>query len=194
MSDFLTKIGIDPQQHSADYQAIGDLVHPQSVAKGTVLQRAGDSVSNVFYVKKGLLRSYTIDGNGKIHIFMFAPEGWIIADSVMPDEPCELYIDALEHSEIEMIGKKPFDEALHVIGNSHDRSRNLFRRIRVLQHRVIMLMSASALERYDHFLAAYPDIIQRVPQKMVASYLGITPEALSKVKGDRARLQKKQTE
>lgn len=50
-----------------------------------------------------------------------------------------------------------------------------------------MLMSASALERYDHFVATYPDIVQRVPQKMIASYLGITPEALSKVKGERAR-------
>ncbi|MEL7120336.1 MAG: Crp/Fnr family transcriptional regulator, partial [Bacteroidota bacterium] len=64
----------------------------------------------------------------------------------------------------------------------HDFDR-LVRRLSVLQDRIIMLMSASAKERYQHFLDTYPDIIQRVPQKMIASYLGITPEALSTVKG-----------
>ncbi|MDB4678169.1 hypothetical protein OAE93_00405 [bacterium] len=49
---------------------------------------------------------------------------------------------------------------------------------------MIMLMSASAIERYEHFVNTYPDIVQRVPQKMIASYLGITPEALSKVKSE----------
>ncbi|MEM9982072.1 MAG: Crp/Fnr family transcriptional regulator, partial [Bacteroidota bacterium] len=52
----------------------------------------------------------------------------------------------------------------------------------VLQQRVMMLMSASAIKRYEHFIETYPDIVQRVPQRMIASYLGITPEALSTVK------------
>ncbi|MEO1416556.1 MAG: Crp/Fnr family transcriptional regulator [Bacteroidota bacterium] len=190
MSDFLAKVGIDPQQSHTAIQALKDLIHAQSVPKGTILQRAGDPISNVYYVKKGLLRSYSMDGNGRIHIFMFASEDWIMGDSVMLDEPCELYIDALEHTEIEVIDKRKMDEVLHLLGRSYDQTRYLVRRLRVLQQRVIMLMSASALERYDHFLSAYPDIIQRVPQKMVASYLGITPEALSKVKGDRARRQR----
>jgi len=56
-----------------------------------------------------------------------------------------------------------------------------------LQKRIIMLMSSAAIERYEHFEKTYPNIIQRVPQRMIASYLGITPEALSKVKGDKVR-------
>ena len=52
----------------------------------------------------------------------------------------------------------------------------------VLQKRIILLMSASAIERYEHFIETYPDIVQRVPQKLIASYLGITPEALSAAK------------
>lgn len=56
-----------------------------------------------------------------------------------------------------------------------------------LQNRIIMLMSATAIKRYEHFVDTYPNIIQRVPQRMIASYLGITPEALSKVKGDKFR-------
>jgi hypothetical protein len=63
----------------------------------------------------------------------------------------------------------------------------LAKRISVLQNRVIRLMSASAIERYEAFLKTYPDIVQRVPQKMIASFLGITPEALSKAKGDKMR-------
>ncbi len=59
------------------------------------------------------------------------------------------------------------------------------RRMAVLQKRVIMLMSSTAIERYEHFIETYPDIVQRVPQKMIASYLGITPEALSRAKKER---------
>jgi CRP-like cAMP-binding protein len=65
--------------------------------------------------------------------------------------------------------------------------QRLITRLSVLQQRIIMLMSATAIERYEHFEETYQDIIQRVPQKMIASYLGITPEALSKVKGERRK-------
>ena len=61
------------------------------------------------------------------------------------------------------------------------------KRMAVLQNRVTMLMSASAIDRYDHFLRTYPKIVQRVSQKMIASYLGITPEALSRVKKESHR-------
>jgi CRP-like cAMP-binding protein len=68
------------------------------------------------------------------------------------------------------------------ISKQNPNLKSLFNRLAVLQKRIIMLISASAVERYEHFLQTYPDIIQRVPQKMVASYLGITPEALSRVR------------
>ena len=149
------------------------------VKKGTILQHTGDLNTKAYVVVKGLLRSYTIDKKGKEHIFMFAPEGWIIADILPADVPCELYIDVLEDSEIVVEEKN--------VEPQKDVALLLVKRIYVLQKRVIMLMSSSAIERYEHFEATYPSILQRVPQKMIASYLGITPEALSKVKGDRAR-------
>ena len=150
-----------------------------SVRKGEILQYKGDLNGKVYTVETGLLRSYSIDDKGKEHIFIFAPEGWIIADFNPTDVPCELFIDALEDSTITVrekdLQKRMLDVSL------------LTKRISVLQKRVIMLMSFSAIERYEHFIATYPNIIKRVPQKMIASYLGITPEALSKVKGDKAR-------
>jgi CRP-like cAMP-binding protein len=126
-----------------------------------------------------LLRSYSIDEKGKEHIFMFASEGWIMAENSDPDSPSDLFIDVLEESTI-LVHDKDFSEVDHQF-------EKLIRRLSVLQKRIIMLMSASALERFEHFLETYPDIVQRVPQKMIASYLGITPEALSKVKGDRSK-------
>lgn len=149
------------------------------IKKGEIIQHSGDLNSKIYHVKKGLLRSYTIDEKGKEHIFMFGPEKWTVADGVQPTEPSELFIDALEDSTLIVLDKDPSGE----IPNTQP----LLKRISVLQKRVILLMSASALERFEHFEKTYPDILHRVPQKMIASYLGMTPEALSKVKGKRIR-------
>lgn len=144
------------------------------VKKGQILQRIGDLDSKVYVVNSGLLRSYTIDEKGKEHVFLFAPEDWIIADVVLPIQPCQLFIDALEDSSVTV-----FEKDLKISMISKEKFRN---RIAVMQNRIIMLMSESAWQRYQHFVETYPDIVQRVPQKMIASYLGITPEALSKLR------------
>ncbi len=159
----------------------------RSVKKGEILQRPGETARRAFYVKKGLLRSYTIDEKGKEHIFIFAPEDWYISDidADVHDVKAELFIDAIEDSEIE-----EFDRNLIDINDAkitiHD-FKKLIKRVAVLQKRVIMLMSATAQERYEDFIKTYPSIVQRAPQKMIASYLGITPEALSKIRGIIAR-------
>lgn len=144
------------------------------VSKGQIIQRKGELNTKVYRVESGLIRSYSIDEKGKEHIYMFAPEKWIMADNCEANVPCELFIDALEDSVLivseKTISETEFDFFL------------IFRRLATLQKRIIMLMSSSAIVRYKHFVETYPDIIQRVPQKMIASYLGITPEALSTVK------------
>ncbi len=150
-----------------------------SISKGEILQKSGDLNTKVYHVISGLLRSYTIDEKGKEHIFSFAPENWVIAGSLPPEVPAELYIDAIENSVVRVV-----DKDIRLEGKN---AGALIRRIAVLQKRVIMLMSDSALKRYEHFIQTYPDIVKRVPQKMIASYLGITPEALSKVKSESVR-------
>ncbi len=151
------------------------------VKKGQILQRKGDLNSKVYHVKSGLIRSYSIDEKGKEHIFMFAPEDWILTENVSPEDPCNLFVDAIEDSTIFLEEKNIEEIDVHPL--------KFIKRINVLQKRVIMLMSYSAIERYEDFIKTYPDIVQRVPQKMIASYLGITPEALSAAK--RLRLKKK---
>lgn len=139
------------------------------VNKGQVLQRSLELNSKIYHVKSGLLRSYSIDEKGKEHIFMFAPEGWIIGDNVPPEEPTMLFIDALEDSVVVVAEKRILKE---------NNGKKLIKRIEVLQKRIIQLLSSSALERYEDFIETYPGLSQRVSQRMIASYLGVTPEAL----------------
>lgn len=162
---------------------------PKHFAKGTILQHAGDDCDKVYLVKSGLLKSYTIDAKGKEHIFIFAPEGWIITDieSMQAEAKAELFIETIEDSELVIINRKD----VLAKGLSEDGYKKmtdtLFRRLGVMQRRLIMMMSATAQERYEHFLETYPALPNRVPQRMIASYLGITPEALSKIRGKMAR-------
>ena len=149
--------------------------------KGDFLQYHGSTTTKGFYVKSGLLRSYAIDDNGKEHIFMFAPEGWLISDihSHTLSEPSELFIDAMEDTEYIEIS---YDYINDTKLDKDAAINKLLRRISVLQKRVILLMSANAKQRYEHFIETYPQLLNRVPQKMIASYLGITPEALSNIR------------
>lgn len=131
-----------------------------------------------------------MDEKGKEHVFMFAPEGWLVGDfeSQTFDTPTVLSIDALEDSEIEAIDTENFsilnDMPPRVL---QQQIQKLLRRVSVLQHRVLMLMSATAAARCQEFIKTYPNVSQRVPQRMIASYLGVTPEALSKIRGEIAK-------
>lgn len=160
-----------------------------SFKKGEVIQSSGDLVRQTLYVKKGLLRSYLIDGKGKEHIFMFAPEGWLIADveSLEFHQPSELFIDCLEDTEVISFDKDCLFKAELPKEDIVASSELLYRRIAVLQRRVLMLMSSPAIDRYNYFLKTYPDLPNRVPQHMIATYLGITPQALSTIRGKIAR-------
>jgi len=165
-------------------------IQVKHVAKGEILLRENEKATHSFYVQKGLLRSYVIDKKGKEHIFSFAPEDWLISDmaSQVQNTPSRLFIDAIEDSDIEIFDRTNFEKLGLMSSNTSSAGiKKLLRRVSVLQDRIIMLISATALERYQDFEKTYPNLIQRVPQKMIASYLGITPEALSKVRGEYAR-------
>lgn len=156
--------------------------------KGAVLQDPGQESSKAYFVKSGILRSYTIDEKGKEHVFMFAPEGWIISDieSQAFHAPSQLFIDVLEDAEVYEITNQERNFMVNELKKElyEQQITQFTRRIGVLQRRVIMLMSATAAERYQHFMDTYPELPNRVPQRLIASYLGITPEALSKIKSN----------
>ena len=162
------------------------------VKRGEVLLSTGEASRYSYYVKKGLLRSYTLDEKGKEHVYMFAPEGWIVGDIAAHayNRPAQLNIVANEDSEIVKMPAPTIgdDESLSEIMDEAQALKEMIklaRRIAALQDRVITLLSASAAQRYEKFLELYPEISHRVPLKQIASFLGMTPEALSKVRRER---------
>lgn len=179
MENLTEIIGIDP---TAEVKAF---------RKGQILQRAGDSKASTYYVNKGLLRSYIIDSKGKEHIFMFAPENWIIADveALEFNEPIQLFIDCLEDSEVILFDKNCLFKADLPKEKIVRNSQLLYRRLGKLQRRVLMQMGSPAIDRYGHFLTTYPELPNRVPQRMIATYLGIAPQTLSTIRGKLARTQ-----
>ena len=150
-----------------------------TIKKDEVIQRSGEFNTKVYHVKTGLLRSYSIDNNGKENIFMFAPEGWVIADTCSPQSQSDLFIDALEDSTVVVL-QKDLEREKQNVGA-------LTKRLNALQKRILMLISTNAIERYEYFIQAYPNIAQRVPQHMIASYIGVNPETLSAAKSKRMK-------
>ncbi|HNS42226.1 MAG TPA: Crp/Fnr family transcriptional regulator [Taishania sp.] len=165
------------------------LIKRAKVEKGTFLMRQGDICQQTIFVEKGLLRYYSIDAKGKEHILHFAPEGWLIndKDSAYFQLPTNYFIEVLEDSEIVFLQLDFFNalvDKLPTIKNMNERL--LHNHVRQLQKRITLLLSATAEERYVDFIEIYPNILARVPQWMVASYLGITPESLSRVRKELA--------
>lgn len=161
----------------------------RSYKKRTLIQKKGDLRARTFFVKKGLLRSYIIDSKGKEHIYMFAPEGWIIADleALEFSEPIELFIDCLEDSEVIIFDKDCLFRADLSKDQILEHAQLLYRRVGKLQRRVLLLMGSPAADRYTYFLTTYPELVHRVPQHMIATYLGIAPQTLSTIRGKIAR-------
>lgn len=157
--------------------------------KNDFLLHAGDKRSDIYFINKGLLRSYTIDEKGKEHIIQFAPENWMISDrdSGIFNEPSLLFIDAIEDTETLVIPCNFFLEIQKIVPNVLEMNTNILHNsIRFMQKRINMLLSATAEERYLDFIKLYPNLTLRVPQWMIASYLGITPESLSRVRKELA--------
>ena len=160
------------------------------IKKGTILLSPGDLKSENYFVNQGLLRCFSIDEKGKEHIIQFAPEDWMISDrnSAIFNEPSIFYIEAVENTEVLIVPKDFFLSLQKLLPEVLAlNTMMLHNSIRVMQKRINMLLSASAQERYLDFIKLYPNLTLRVPQWMIASYLGITPESLSRVRKDLAK-------
>lgn len=162
----------------------------KSAKKNEILLQTGETCQYTFFVAKGLLRAYTIDPLGKEHILQFGSENWFISDrsSAMFEDVSDQTIEAVEDSEVIFISAEIF-EKLSEMSASFQRFNMLAlnKHIRQLHKRINLLISAPAEVRYMHFIKLYPDLTLRVPQWMIASYLGITPESLSRVRKELAQ-------
>lgn len=166
-------------------QGLEDEIQKKSIKENEILLHKGQVCDHVFYVEKGLLRFYSIGNDDKEHILEFAPEKWLVVDraSFYFGEPSEFYIDAIEQTTVAILYEQFINIASEISPQFRKyNERILQNHIRHLQNRINRLIGASAEERYLYFLKRYPDLISRIPLWMIASFLGVTPESLSRIR------------
>jgi CRP-like cAMP-binding protein len=158
---------------------------PKKIRKKQTLLLEGDVCTYNAFVEKGILRSYTTDAKGNEHIIQFAFEGWWITDlsSFLMGENSTYTIEAIEDSELLLLTAAAREELMNALPVFERYQRLLLENAYIaLQARVNSALTATAEEKYTKLTIAYPNIVARVPQHMIASYLGLTPETLSRVR------------
>ncbi|HET9824049.1 MAG TPA: Crp/Fnr family transcriptional regulator [Chitinophagaceae bacterium] len=158
---------------------------PKYLEKGEILLREGEIAKYGAFVAKGCLRSYVVDNKGKEHIVQFAPENWWLSDtnSLFHQTPTPFFIDALEPTDVLLLDAPSHLKLVQLIpGYGASFQAGFQKHVASKDHRIIATLTATAEERFENFLKTYPTIAQRVPQHMLASYLGVTPETLSRIR------------
>lgn len=173
-----------------DYSLIESVSSFKKLRKRQYLLQAGDVCRFNAFVCKGFLRCYDVDDKGGEHIMQFAPENYWTSDreSMESGLPSKYNIDALENSEILLLANDDFEMIRKTIPAFNDFVNEMLKKnIAVLQERIHASISFSAEEKYSSFIAKYPTIGNRVPLHMIASYLGISAETVSRVRSQISR-------
>lgn len=162
-----------------------NLFKQKDVKKKHFLMREGEICKFEGFVTKGLFRVYHIDSNGFEQVLYFAQENWWITDidSFTNETPSQLYIQALEDSEVLLISKKDKEFAYINIPKIEKLFRIMTQKTHIaLQQRMIDNLSKTADQRYLDFIEKYPNLFQRLTNLQIAAYLGISHEFLSKIR------------
>jgi CRP-like cAMP-binding protein len=156
----------------------------------TILLNAGEVCKNSYFVNSGVLRSFNINDNIVEHVMSFACQGWWISDmySLISQKPGNLFIEVIEDAEVVLLSKENQEQLYHDIPKLERFFRILTENALVAnQQRIMDNLSLSAEERFEKFSKKYPSLMQQVPQKQIASYIGVTPEFFSKMKSKMLR-------
>lgn len=141
-------------------------------------------VKNEYWVLKGLLRSFKTDESGKEHILQFAMEDWWISDyhALLNHTPATLNVDCIEDCEVYILSH---ENRLKLCQEIHEVSNFFLKKTGAgyvaLQQRILLLLLKNPQERYDRLLKLNPSLIQRVPKTLLANYLGVSRESLSRL-------------
>jgi len=174
---------------SAEGEAyLRSIAQEKTVSKGEILISQGQSVDKEYLIIEGCLRSFCIDKNGKEHTLQFAIKNWWMSDwiAIHGNEPATLTIECLTDSTVIEFRTCALEKSLQLFPEFESFQRALLQRhIVSLHRRILNQLQLTAAERYDLFLAAYPDIEQYCRNYHIASYLGITQESLSRIRAER---------
>ncbi|QEM05098.1 Crp/Fnr family transcriptional regulator [Mucilaginibacter rubeus] len=182
---FKEYIGQKATLTEADYAKIEAVCIFKKLRKKQYLLQEGDVWKYNAFITKGLVRFYSVDENGRENIVSFAKENWWTGDraSLLTGEPSKNNIDAIEDTELILITKANFDRLCRDIPAFNDMVNAILNKSFITsQNRIHSAIAFTAEQKYLDFVQKYPDLSLRVPQAMIASYLGITPETLSRVR------------
>lgn len=174
----------------SDFDVLASHIEFRTLEHNQFILRAGEVCRHFLFVDEGLLQFVSLDEKGDEHILQFAPENWLVSDrsSMFFDEPSLYYIKAIEPSRVVFLDPEFFSEASRLrFEFSCFTETSLHRSIYFLQRRIQSLLGMSAKQRYLEFMELYPELLLRVPQWMIAAYLGVTPESLSRVRREIAK-------
>jgi CRP-like cAMP-binding protein len=158
-----------------------------------MMLNAGEICEFEGYINKGCIREYFIDRKGSELTLEFAVEDWWVSDitSFESKTPSNMYIETLEDSELLLLSRDSKENLLRQVPKLERMFRLMIQRhLTVVQNRLFKTVAYSALDKYMEFVRRYPTISQRVPQHYIASYLGISPEFLSRLRNKHQRNQR----
>lgn len=156
----------------------------------TIILNAGEICKHSYFINSGLVRSFNVNDNIVEHVLSFACEGWWIGDmySLLSQKPGNLFIEVMEDAEVVLLSKENQEQLYLEIPKLERFFRILTENSLVAnQERLMDNLSLTAEERFEKFCKKYPTLIQKVPQKHIASYIGVTPEFFSKMKSKMLR-------
>jgi CRP-like cAMP-binding protein len=160
------------------------LLQPKVYKRKQFILEEGEICKYSTFVTRGCLRGFTVDQNGFEHVLNFAPVGWWIADmySLLTQKPGILNIEALEETEVLLLSKSR-QEKLYLEIPQFERFFRIITENSLVsyQQRLIDNLSLTAEERYNNFCKRYPTLINTLPKKQIAAYIGVTPEFFSRM-------------
>ncbi len=174
-----------------DMSLLKSLLTPKTFRKGQYLLVEGEVCKLGGFIVKGAMRQYTVDEKGAEHMVQLLLENWWVGDkeSFSKQTPSPFYIDAWEDTDVLLILTNSFDalRSIPAVAKMHD---NIIEtHVGAMYKRVNDTISLTAEKRYEHLVQTHPEFLQRFPQRIIASYLGITKETLSRLRHNYRRVE-----
>jgi CRP-like cAMP-binding protein len=182
--DYLRKYSAEPLSDQEMLSLKAELI-PYKLRKRQFFVQEGDKAKNYAFIIRGSMRMFKLDDKGTEHMVKLGVEGWWMGDreSAATGTPSRYYIDAWENTEVLLIKRESINELIKTVPAFCEMMRLLDERNNIANNRrLTSAISDSVEDRYDEFVRLYPELLNRFPQHIIASHLGVNKDTLSRVK------------
>lgn len=170
-----------------EFESIKPFFTIRKVLKNQYLVQQGDEAKYEYIIISGIFRVFYLDADGKEHIVQFATENWWMSDYIayFNQKQANMYVVCMEAGEVLCLtleGREKLSATFHTM--EHFFRIKLTKGYVAMQQRIISLLSGNPQQRYEEFAHLYPDLMQKIPKKYIAEYLGVSRETLSRLYSD----------